>query len=378
MRFDRRGFLMASLASAAAACRSRLEQRRSSVGSGELGIPGPYPGRVIGVRHRGSIADGRYQAEPVRQMMERGMTELTGADSWADAWRRFVEPGEVVGIKLNPVGQPFLISDREVVQNVVDGLVQAGIRKQDIVAYDRYGEAFKNAGFDRWLPGGVRWTSASLQYQKYQLDMEGYDRDSYLEIPLVHPDYAEQYGARFDDPHLRRSYVARFISREVDKLINLCVLKHHQSAGVTLALKNLSHGLVNNVNRSHVTETANACGFFIPAVVDLPVMRRKTVLNILDGVKAAYHGGPGRRVEKYVWEHRTLYFATDPVALDKTGWKVIDVQREAFGFPPIALLKPDEDSRWLNCQVEHIELAGNLGLGVYDDEKIEVKRIDLV
>ena len=36
--------------------------------------------------------------------------------------------------------------------------------------------------------------------------------------------------------------------REVNKLINLPVLKDHQSAGVTLALKNLSHGLVNNVN----------------------------------------------------------------------------------------------------------------------------------
>src|SRR5919204_49015 len=50
------------------------------------------------------------------------------------------------------------------------------------------------------------------------------------------------------------------------------------SAGVTLALKNLSHGLVNNVARSHGTRSLNACNLFIPAAVQLPVIRNKTVL----------------------------------------------------------------------------------------------------
>ena len=73
------------------------------------------------------------------------------------------------------------------------------------------------------------------------------------------------------------------------------MLKHHQSAGVTIGLKNMSHDLVNNVNRSHSTPTLNACGTFIPAVVNLPVIRQKAVLHICDGVKASYHGGPGAR-----------------------------------------------------------------------------------
>jgi uncharacterized protein (DUF362 family) len=217
--------------------------------------------------------------------------------------------------------------------------------------------------------------SASATYLNVQMDMEGYDPDVYRELPLVHPDYLSDYRA--DDSHIRRSYVSRFLSKEINKLVNVCVLKHHQSAGVTLALKNLSHGLVNNVNRSHASTTANACGIFIPAIVDLPVIRQKVVLNILDGVKAAYHGGPGSKVGKYMWAHKTMYFATDPVALDKTGWKEIDKKRAEVGVPSIALLKPDEDSQWLNTHVEHIELAGNMGLGVYDDEKIRVKRIDL-
>ena len=342
---------------------------------GKLGIPGPYPGRVAAVRHAASFAADRYQGEPVRQMVERGMTMLTGAPSAVEAWRRFFQPGDVVGIKVNPVGRPHVISAPEALHPILAGLEQAGIKPKDIVVYDRYREEFLQAGFDKWLPEGVRWMSASERYQNVQLDMDGYDRDVYMEMPLVHPAYAGQYS--LSDRHVRRSYAARFLTREVNKLINLCVLKHHQAAGVTLALKNLSHGLVNNVNRSHVSNTANSTGTFIPAVVDLPVFREKVVLNILDGVKAAYHGGPGGKVGKYMWPHRTMYFATDPVALDKTGWRVIDEKRVSLGLAPIALLKPDVDSTRLNCQVEHIEIAGNIGLGEFDDAKIRVERAEV-
>ena len=377
MGLDRREFLAATLAASAAACQQRIAERQTAATDPEAqpGIPGPYPGRVVAVDHPGSIVAGEYQRGAVRGMIERGLTELTHAESLVDSLREFFEPGDVVGIKVNGVGRPHVISDQTVLHTLVDGLNEVGIPNRDIIVYERTKASFMGAGFDQWLPDGVRFMNATETYHRIQLDMDGYDRDVYMEMPLVHPEYAEEY--RLDDPHVRRSYVCKWLSRAVDKVINICVLKHHQSAGVTLSLKNMSHGFVNNVNRSHATTTANACGIFIPAVVDLPIIRDKVKLHILDGVKGAYHGGPGSKVGKYTWEHKTMYFATDPVALDKTGWKVIDEKRAEVGVPSIALLKPDEDSRWLNCQVEHIELAGNMGLGVYDDEKIRVKRVSL-
>ena len=142
--------------------------------------------------------------------------------------------------------------------------------------------------------------------------------------------------------------------------------------GITLALKNLSHGLVNNVSRSHSSSTLNVCGAFIPAAVSLPVIRDKTVLHILDGIRALYHGGPSSRPE-FVWEHRTLYFATDPVAVDRVGWQAIDRKRVEVGMKPIADAKPDRFSSFLNRQVEHVEIAGVLGLGTYDDRRIDLR-----
>jgi hypothetical protein len=364
MRIPRRDlFKYASMAAAAA-----VGQTYGKAATSKPGMPGPFPGVVSAVEHPGSMTGGKYQPEAIRAMMERGMTGLTGAPSWTEAWRSFFEKGDVVAIKVSPVGGPTLSSDATVLHNILDGLKNAGVELRDVILYNRYRQEALDAGIDKWLPAGLRTEFGSPAYNDTQLDMDGYDRDHYMEMALIKP------GENWSDPHFRRSYVAKTISQRANKFINLCVLKHHQSAGVTIALKNMSHGMVNNVNRSHLTPTANACGIFIPSVVSLPVIREKAVLHICDGVKASYHGGPGARPQ-FVWEHKTMYFATDPVALDKTGWKAIDARRAQAGMAPVAFSKPDSASHFLNCQVEHIEFAAQLGLGVFDDKKIQVRRV---
>lgn len=334
------------------------------------GIPGGYPGRVIAVEHPGCIVNDAYQPDAIKRMMQQGLTGLTGAPDWTAAWKTLFEKGDVVGIKVSPVGGPRLSSDITVLRSIFDGLEQAGIPAHNVIVFTRYREEMLAAGIDRWLPDGARWDAPSERYDGFQLDMGGYDRDQFMEMALIKP------GEDPNDSHFRRSYVAKIVTKQVNKIINLPVLKHHQSAGVTIALKNLSHGCVNNVVRSHLTPSLNACGSFIPSVVALPVFRQKVVLNIVDGVKASYHGGPGAKPQ-YIWEHKTLYFGTDPVALDKTGWKAIDAKRADVGMASIALSKPDKDSTFLNCQVEHIEIAGMLQLGKFKDEEIDVKRFQL-
>jgi uncharacterized protein (DUF362 family) len=305
-------------------------------------------------------------------MVARGMMELTGAPDATAAWRYFFEPGDVVGIKVNPAGQPYLISSPLVMQQIIAGLESAGVKRPDIFAYDRFRAEFLAGGVDKWLPDGVRWVAATERVLNgLQLDMEGYDRDVYMEMALV---------AANGDPanaHHRRSYVAKFLTQRVNKVLTLGVVKHHQSAGATIALKNISHGFVNNVARSHVSSTNNACGMFIPTVVDLPVFRQKIVLNIIDGVMAAYHGGPNRKVARYLWEHKTMYFATDPVAVDTIGLEVINTKRGQMGMEAIVDAKPDQDSVFARMQPEFIEIAGGLGLGISNESKIDLRKIVL-
>ena len=112
--------------------------RTSSPQLRKLGLPGPYPGRVVAVQSDQSIVPGAYQPEAIKRMMHKGMTELTGAPSWTEAWRVFVQPGDVVGIKMSPVGGRKLCSDPSVLHLIIDGIKQAGVPVKDIVVYERY------------------------------------------------------------------------------------------------------------------------------------------------------------------------------------------------------------------------------------------------
>jgi hypothetical protein len=331
-------------------------------------MPGPFRGKVAEVSHPGSVVDGKVNREAVQEMMRRGMLGLTGEKEPVAAWRRFFAKGDVVGIKVNPVGQPHAISNHAVVLEIIENLRQAGLPPEDILVFDRYRDQFIGAGYRDILPEGVRWDAAAPAFDGVQLDIAGYDPEVFLDLPLVGKGIHDP-----NDPRARRSHVALIVTQKVTKIINVPVLKDHGTGGVTLALKNMSHGMVNNVARSHAAAEVNACGQFIPAVVSLPAIRGKVVLHILDGLKAVYEGGPSAD-RRHVWERKTLSFATDPVAMDRLGWEVVDAKRKEMGLPPVG------ESKWQGVsfrQPEHIFFASALGLGESDRDKIEHVRVSL-
>src|SRR5581483_296163 len=101
-----------------------------------------------------------------------------------------------------------------------------------------------------------------------------------------------------------RSHLSAIVTRLVNKVVALPVLKDHRSAGITMCLKNMSHGMNNNVARSHIggivhgfgelqVNGPNQCNTFIPQAVSHRILREKAVLHIGDGLIGVYEGGPG-------------------------------------------------------------------------------------
>ena len=86
----------------------------------------------------------------------------------------------------------------------------------------------------------------------------------------------------------------------------------------------MSHGSVNNVARSHSNAATNVCNQFIPEVVSHPILRKKCVLQIMDGIKGVFQRGPFGANPELIWEYNALFFATDPVAMDHVEWQIID------------------------------------------------------
>src|ERR1043166_1255334 len=95
--------------------------RMTTVGT-SFGLPGPFPGRVIEVHHPGCVVNDHVERQPVGDMVTRGICALTGASDAPEGWRAFFEPGDVVGIKVNPVGAPHAISSYALLHEVVAGL----------------------------------------------------------------------------------------------------------------------------------------------------------------------------------------------------------------------------------------------------------------
>jgi hypothetical protein len=72
-----------------------------------------------------------------------------------------------------------------------------------------------------------------------------------------------------------------------------------------------------------------------------------------------------------------MYFSTDPVSLDHIGWEVIDAQRAKVGKKPLADDLPDKFSTFVRKQPEHVEICGAMGLGVWERNKIDLRKVTL-
>lgn len=368
-RLSRRGLLTAGAA---------LALPGWSTAAAATGIPGPYRGRVVEVYHPGSVVEGKVRAEAVREMVSRGMRELTAAADDTAAWKRFFSPADVVGVKVSPVGRPKSISQPETLLEVFRGLTLAGVPNRNIMLINRYEEEILACEFDKILPKGVRIGYGAKKFDDVQVSLEEYDPDVYVEMDRVLPRFA---GSK--DPLHRRSHVCKVITRELTKIVNVSVLKDHASAGITMALKNMSHGSVNNVSRSHAGASGNWCDTFIPKVVSMPVIREKMVLQIGDALIGTYDGGPGTWNPHFrTWEYRSLFFGTDPVAMDRIGWGILDAKRKEQGLPPLEKtgrkgVNPGGHEGFDWRQPQHVLLAAKAGLGEADLAKIAHRRVRL-
>ena len=412
-------------------------------------MPGPFPGRVIEVRHPEAVNTQHViNKDAVRTMMNRGMCALVGCDHPREAWRRFFQPGDIIGIKVNPVGRKAnsgetgrlanaigSISNPEVLMEIVRNLKDiVGIPRHHIIVFERYATEFRQTGYERVLRErgmeGVRWLASSHEYDEQQLEIDGqmrgrerdpnvagYDPDVFVSMGFAGPEHDRRDDRRF------RSHLSAIVTRLVDKIITIPCLKDHRSAGVTLALKNMSHGMNNNVARSHTggiyrldgsSAWPNQCNTFIPTAVAQSPLRQKATLHIMDGLIGVYEGGPGCWNPTWgTWRRQSLFFATDPVAMDHVGWDIIDAKRAMEGWlpvarmtrfetpPPLALsprlaalaalspeaaaLAGDQHGRIPNGrlsefdrrQPEHIILAGLLGLGRFDAREIDHRVIGM-
>jgi len=222
------------------------------------------------------------------------MQSYFDCDSPVDAWKKVVRPGEVVGLKVNCLAGRGASTNVRLVDAICERLQQAGIPQKNIVIWDRLNADLESAG--------LRVASRNGRLRSIGNDETGF----------------EDALATFDTAG---SLMSKTLTRVCDAVINLPVLKDHGIAGVTMALKNF-FGAIHNPNKYHM----NVGNPHIADVYMLPPIRQKVRLTICDAITAQYEGGPSY-MPQWSWPFNGLIVAQDPVALDYTGWQIIEQKR---------------------------------------------------
>ncbi|MDZ7635299.1 MAG: twin-arginine translocation signal domain-containing protein [Bacteroidales bacterium] len=113
----------------------------------EHSMPGLFPGRVALVKSSSSVKENTIIEQEVYDMIARSMLELTGEKKLKKAWRRFVAPGERIGLKVNPVAGKSLSTSHEVVRSVIAQLELSGIERSQLTIWDRREFELTDVGF---------------------------------------------------------------------------------------------------------------------------------------------------------------------------------------------------------------------------------------
>ncbi len=335
---------------------------------GPYAIPGKFPGRVVEVHDPACLVDSKVDGAVVREMVTRGLTKLTGRDL-KKSFRLFFTPDDVVGLKVNPVGPPLMSTRLELTEAVVRWLVDAGLPKSNIVIWDRFDTMLKDAGYTAdAFPGvrvealqtideeGDRWRDENGRH----VSEGSFDRDAYYYAKGVVGKGVRGY--KDDEFYLNQhvfngeySYFGKLVTKGLTKIVNLPVFKN-TGHGISMATKNLGYAAICNTGRLHQPLFFDVC----TEVLAAPWVRDRLVLNITDGIRGQYDGGPGLNTQ-FVYPHHTLYFATDPFALDTVCHHQMVAKRKEMK------VRVDEHPRY----TEYLRYGQKLGLGVADPDAIE-------
>ncbi len=281
--------------------------------------------RIALVRHGEACAtSGDAQATLLVKMLDAGIAELTGLTDALQAWRTLFDAGEKVAIKVNCISR--YTSTVSLAMAVADRLHEVvGIPLEHIVIYDRSDYELERAGYTLNVDGpGVRCYGTRGYAGEYVVNKRA---TSFSDILLA-----------------------------CDALINIPIPKEHETAGVSVAMKN-HYGTINNPGLMH----GGHCDPYIPELNAAPAIRERARLIIGDAL----------RMCPYDWnravEENTLLFAFDPVAHDAIARRLMIARREADG----------ERAGHLQNLSHYIATAAKMGLGTDDPANMELREVNL-
>src|SRR6266480_1790793 len=328
---------------------------------GQAQQPAPTPSVVYAVHNADAIKDYEVNPRVVHEMVNRLVLAVTGQSDVGRAWASLVSPKDRVGIKICAAGGELFTTHHDVVSAIVDGLAAAGHPRSSIVVWDRSLGGIKDAGYQ---PGNEGYQLKAIAPR------DGYDPKAVLSAPLLGKLVWGDFDYRADKVKMpilsdtentsNVSHFSRIVSTEVTKIINVPVMSSSEMNGIAGCLYNVTIPNIDNWRRFSQGSRFGAEG--LAEIYSNPLIAKKVVFNLMDGLVAQYAGGPQSQ-PNYALHHATLYASKDPVALDAIALKRLEQWRVRASLPAIARM------------ANYIGFASALGLGNAAANRIEIKNI---
>jgi len=277
------------------------------------------------------LRDGRLDAGLLGQMVDRAVMLATGAKSADNAWESLFSSDEKVGIKPNGLAGYECSTAPEVVAHCVHRLQGLGVKPDNIIVWEEQPVQLAACGvpLDQ-VPWGVR-------------------------ALLTHDNLGDTVTSeRFQDR------VFAPLLNEVDAVLNLPILKCHPICGVTLAMKN-HFGSIGRPADQHFEQ----CHPAIVGLSGISAIKDRTRLIVTDCTRALIQGEATGEPQ---WYPGTIMAATDPVAHDATGWRMLEAERARRGMPTFAAA---------GVEPRYIKMAEDAGLGIADESRISLRTAEL-
>jgi len=282
------------------------------------------PSKVVRTHHSAVWSAGRLAPETLSQMLDAGISQLTGLDSAEAAWSTLFSPHELIAIKVNTIGNSNYWSHVPLVLAVTEKLKAIGVPAEQIVIFDRYTPELDGAGYptNKDAPG-----------------IRCFGTDNHL-----------TGGWQLDGKDLALSDILL----ECDALINMPILKNHGMSGLSFAMKNY-YGTINQPSRFH-----DNIGICIAELNALAPIRERTRLIIGDELAIV------QKSWKSAYPGNSILMSFDPVAHDLAG---VQLYEQTAGGGESAAVKGLSEG-WLAHGAE-------LGLGTNDPDNMDLMEVDL-
>jgi uncharacterized protein (DUF362 family) len=304
MHQDRRTFLRNALAMGGGAFlgfsnKSGLPQSLPSNSSSTQTLP--KSSVVLTQRSDLRTGSGLLSGDSVLKLLDTAVENFAQTKTQL-AWGKIFKPDDVVALKVNCLAGKGLSTSIELTNAVIERLLGAGVKRNNIIVWDRLNSDLERAGYKIY--------SGRSNFRCYGNDHAGYTDELY------------EHGSVC-------SLLSRIACEQCTAMINMPILKDHGIVGFSGALKN-NFGAIHNPNKYH-----DSVGDpYVADVNMLPAIHQKTRLILCDALTPQYEGGPPF-MPQWTWRYDSLLVATDAVALDHVGWQIIEEKRKEKGLPTL-------------------------------------------